>query len=137
MPLKHKRIYASYFYLVLAVVSIFSVLLYFMDILSLLAEGKEFVMSKINLIIAFYVLFYSLISGALAGFLGKRTRVVARQLKDEQISRNELTLVLILAPIIYLLLRIDSNPQTSIVVAYFITTSIINAFRKVLPGVVG
>jgi hypothetical protein len=118
----HERgVFAFIFYLVLSVITLFS-----------LSSIEPTDVHIIDIVIIWYLLIRSLLTilSMLILLRAERIHIVKNQLKDKQVTKVELLLLLLLSTVFYIYLRGEKDSMLAISIAYFYVTFIISVFRN-------
>ncbi|MBL7159192.1 hypothetical protein ISS85_01840 [Candidatus Microgenomates bacterium] len=130
MMSEEKAIFSYWFYLLTS-----AIMLYLS--IPILFEEKEGLFEIINRVNAFLIITRSGFAFVTTLLLHKlrKTDILASQMLDAQISRDELFLLLFLGPLTYIVLRMSYSSLSSVALAYFYTTTLILFYRETMKAV--
>lgn len=92
-------------------------------------------LEKINLVILLWMILrngFALVFILLMPGRERIRRILATQLLDTQINRDELFLLLFLVPMTYIVLKISYSSLSSMALAYFYTTTAVLFYRETM-----
>lgn len=125
-----KQSFALPFYIMLSIITIFSLL----SPNSIIYGNRGVALvSSIELIILIYLLFKSFFRIIVMWFAPDQTsQYIANQMNDQQLGASELIMIVLFAPVLYLLLQANNSFAQVLCLSYFYLTTMINISSKVI-----